>query len=76
MTDMTVVRPQGVIRSDSDSVAMGSIFVVSFVVLMAIALLALLLTWNWRVWLPVAESEKSLVHGVRSAVYTFMPYLT
>jgi len=26
--------------------------------------------------LPGAEGEKSLVHGVKSAVYTFMSYLT
>ena len=43
MTDMTVFGPQG--TPHSDGVAMGGIFVASFVVLMAIALLALLLTW-------------------------------
>ena len=74
MTDMTSAAPTGVTKGDS--VAYGSIFVLSFVVFLAIALLALLLTWNWRLWLPVAEGEKSLVHGVKSAVYTFMPYLT
>ena len=74
MTDMTDSSPQG--ATTGDVVAYGSIFAVSFVLFLAIALLALLLTWNWRHWLPVADGEKSLIHGVKSAVYTFMPYLT
>jgi light-harvesting complex 1 beta chain len=74
MTDMTGHPPPGATKGDA--VAFGSIFAVSFVLFLAIALFALLLTWNWRHWLPVAEGEKSLIHGVKSAVYTFMPYLT
>ena len=74
MTEMTGTSAQA--ASKSDTVAFGSIFAVSFVLFLAIALLALLLTWNWRHWLPVADGEKSLIHGVKSAVYTFMPYLT
>jgi len=34
------------------------------------------MTLNWRLWLPGAEGEKSLVSGVRASVYTFMSYLT
>jgi len=74
MTDMTSDPLPGATKGDS--VAFASIFVASFVLFLAIALLSLLLTWNWRAWLPVAAGEKSLVHGVKSAVYTFMPYLT
>ena len=74
MTDMKDAMPQG--ATTGDAVAFGSIFAVSFVLFLAIALLALLLTWDWRHWLPVADDEKSLIHGVKSAVYTFMPYLT
>ena len=74
MNDMTSASPHGATRGDN--VAFGSIYVVSFVLFLAIALLALLLTWNWRHWLPVAAGEKSLIHGVNSAVYSFMPYLT
>ncbi len=74
MNHMTDPSPQGATKGDA--VAFGSIFAVSFVLFLGIALLALLLTWNWRHWLPVADGEKSLIHGVKSAVYTFMPYLT
>ena len=74
MTELTRTLPVAATRGDS--VALGSIFAVSFVLFLAVALLAQLLTWNWRHWLPVDEQEKSLVQGVKSAVYSFMPYLT
>jgi light-harvesting complex 1 beta chain len=34
------------------------------------------LTWQWRSWLPGAEAEKSMIGGVKAAVYTFMSHLT
>ena len=52
------------------------VFVVGFAVFLAIALVSSLLTWQWRSWLPGAEGAKSLVGGVKSAVYTFMSHLT
>jgi light-harvesting complex 1 beta chain len=52
------------------------IFVVGFVVLLGVALVAQLLAWPWRAWLPGAESEKSLIGGVKAAVYSFMSHLT
>lgn len=73
MNDMTRVPPHGATRGDS--LAFGSIFAASFVLFLAIALLALLLTWNWRHWLPIDADEKSIIRGVSSAVSTFMPYL-
>jgi light-harvesting complex 1 beta chain len=74
MTDMTMEPSPELTKSDS--IAFNGIFVVSFVALLVIALFAQLLTWKWRLWLPGAEGEKSLIHGVKSAVYTFMSYLT
>lgn len=62
-------------RQDDSRVFFG-IFVVGFVVLLGIALVAQLLTWPWRSWLPGAESEKSLIGGVKAAVYSFMSHLT
>ena len=61
---------------EGDNVAFNGIFVVSFVLFLAIALVAQSLMLKWRLWLPGADGEKSLIHGVRSAVYTFMSYLT
>ena len=65
--------PQQVLKSDSKT--FSGIFIVSFVVLLAIALVAQMLTWQWRPWFPGAEGEKSLIGGVKAAVYTFMSYL-
>ena len=74
MADMTSVSLQAPLTGDS--VAFNGIFVVSFFVFLAIALFAQLLMWKWRPWMPGAEGEKSLIHGVKDAVYTFMSYLT
>lgn len=73
MADMRIASPE---LRKSDRVAFHGIFVVSFVVFLVIALLAQLLGLQWRPWLPGAEGAKSLIDGVRSAVYSFMSYLT
>ncbi|RZU02858.1 light-harvesting protein [Rivibacter subsaxonicus] len=74
MTDYSSATMHAVPPNDSRT--FRGIFIASFVVLLAIALIAQLLTWSWRPWLPGAEAEKSLVGDVKSAVYTFMSYLT
>ncbi len=55
-----------------DAPASTAIFWVGFVVLLVIALVAQMLTMNWRSWLPGAEGEGSLIGAVKAAVYTFM----
>ena len=52
------------------------VFCVGFAVFLVIALIAQTLAWQWRPWFPGAEGEKSLVGGVKAAVYSFMSYLT
>ncbi len=74
MADMTHGSMPGLLRNDTKT--FRGIFVVGFVVFLVIALLAQLVAWKWRLWLPGAEGEKSLIHGVKDAVYTFMSYLT
>lgn len=51
------------------------VFVVGFAAFLVIALVAQMLTMQWRTWLPGAEGERSLIGGVKSAVYTFMSYI-
>jgi light-harvesting complex 1 beta chain len=51
------------------------VFCVGFAVFLVIALVAQMLTMQWRTWLPGAEGERSLIGGVKSAVYTFMSYI-
>ena len=58
-----------------DSETYEVLFLVSFVLVLLIALAAQALFLKWRVWLPGSESEKSLIKGVRSGVYTFMSHL-
>jgi light-harvesting complex 1 beta chain len=59
-----------------DSIGFFGILVASFIVFLFVALVAQLLTLNWRNWLPGAEGETTLIEGVRASVYTFMSYLT
>lgn len=58
-----------------DRKAFTLIFASAFVVFLAIALVAQTLGLHWRSWWPGAESVKSLIGGVRAAVYTFMSHL-
>ena len=60
----------------NDSKVFFGIFVVGFMLFLGVALVARLLTWQWRSWLPGAESEESMIGGVKAAVYTFMSHLT
>jgi light-harvesting complex 1 beta chain len=59
-----------------DTGAFHLIFAISFVALLAIALVAQLTGCAWRSWLPGAEGVKSLTGGVKAAIYTFMSHLT
>jgi light-harvesting complex 1 beta chain len=60
----------------TNSVTYYSIFVVSFVLFLAIALIAQMLFLRWRSWFPGAEGGKTLIGDVKAAVYTFMSQLT
>ncbi|MFY9509507.1 MAG: hypothetical protein WAQ05_00855 [Rubrivivax sp.] len=53
----------------------AGIFVIAFLVFFPIALVAQALAVPWRSWFPGAEMEKSLVGGVRTAVYSAMSHL-
>ncbi len=67
-------RPTG--HPAGDSRSFTGIFALAFIVVLAIALVGQLTAAPWRTWFPGAESEKTLVGGVRAAVYTFMSHLT
>jgi light-harvesting complex 1 beta chain len=59
-----------------DSFTFRGIYAVSFAVFLAVAIVVQLLPLQWRTWFPGAEGGQTLVGDVRSAVYTFMSYLT
>jgi light-harvesting complex 1 beta chain len=52
------------------------IFVVMFIVFLAVALASLLCAQNWRTFLPGAEGARSMFDGVKSAVYTVISQLS
>lgn len=71
-TESALAKPAAL----KDSRSFWMIFVVSFPVFLAIALLGQVLGWHWRSWLPGAEGAGSIFGGVKAAVYTFMSHLT
>ena len=73
MTDLGNASPPSL---QGNSKGYLGIFVVSFAMLLVIALCAQMLTIQWRPWFPGAEGQKSLIGGVKASVYTFMSYLT
>ena len=60
----------------TNSLTYYSIFVVSFVLFLTIALVGQMLFLRWRSWFPGAEGGKTLIGDVKAAVYTFMSQLT
>lgn len=65
--------PHAVLKQDSKTYF--AIFVLGYSAFLAIALVAQMLGWHWRSWLPGAEGVKSMTGGVKAAVYTFMSHL-
>ncbi|MBV9825850.1 MAG: light-harvesting protein [Alphaproteobacteria bacterium] len=53
------------------------IFMTSFIVFVVIAIVAHILAWNWRPWLPGAHGyQTSLLDGAKDAVSYTMSLLT
>jgi len=51
------------------------IFMTSFVVFVVIAIVAHILAWQWRPWLPGPEGYTSLMDGARLAAAQISSYL-
>jgi hypothetical protein len=52
------------------------IFVVMFIVFLGVALASMLFTQDWRTYLPGAEGARSMLDGVKTAVYTVISQLS
>jgi light-harvesting complex 1 beta chain len=52
-----------------------AIFMTSFIIFLVIAIIAHILAWQWRPWLPGSEGYRSTLEGVKAAVNSFLPYL-
>lgn len=51
------------------------IFVTSFIAFTVIAVIAHILAWMWRPWLPPAKGYGSLIDGTGNAVASLLTYL-
>jgi hypothetical protein len=49
---------------------------VIFIVFFVVALASMLLAQDWRTYLPGAEGARSMLDGVKSAVYTVISQLS
>ena len=61
--------------TESEAREFHGIFMTSFIVFLVIAIVAHILAWNWRPWLPGSQGYASLMDGVKAAVNSVMPYL-
>jgi light-harvesting complex 1 beta chain len=73
MAETTI--PSATRPAATDSKSFYGIFAVGFLVFLLVALVAQAMGLQWRSWLPGAEGAKSLIGGVKTAVYTFMSHL-
>ncbi|MBL8467398.1 MAG: light-harvesting protein [Methyloversatilis sp.] len=61
--------------TDSEAREFHAIFMTSFIVFLVVAIIAHILVWNWRPWLPGSEGYASLIEGVKAATYSVIPYI-
>ena len=52
------------------------IFMTSFIAFTVIAIIAHILAWMWRPWLPPAKGYSALIDGTGTAVASVLTYLT
>jgi light-harvesting complex 1 beta chain len=51
------------------------VFMTSFIIFTVIAIIAHILAWQWRPWLPGAKGYSSLVDSVNVAASSILPFL-
>ena len=61
--------------SEAEAKEFHSIFMTSFFLFVAIAVVAHILAWMWRPWLPPAKGYTSLIDGVHTTVTSVITYL-
>jgi len=61
--------------TESEAKEFHSIFMTSFIIFLVIAIIAHILAWQWRPWLPGSQGYASIVDGVRAAATEFLPFL-
>jgi light-harvesting complex 1 beta chain len=62
--------------TENEAKEFHKIFLVSFLVFVVIALIAHVLAWQWRPWLPGPEGYSAVVDTGRALASTFLPKLS
>jgi light-harvesting complex 1 beta chain len=61
--------------TEAEAKEFHGVFMTSFIIFLVIAIIAHILAWQWRPWLPGAKGYSSLVDGINVAVSTVLPFL-
>jgi len=61
--------------SEHEAKEFHSLFVTTFIVFLVVAIIAHILVWQWRPWLPGADGYRSMIDGVKAAVNTVLPFV-
>lgn len=62
--------------SEAEAQEFHRIFMQSFIVFTIVAVIAHILAWLWRPWLPGEQGYASLMDGVTVALSSIAPYVT
>lgn len=62
--------------TENEAKEFHKIFLVSFLVFVVIALIAHVLAWQWRPWLPGPEGYSAVVDTTKTLASTFLPRLS
>lgn len=60
--------------SEQEAKDFHKIFMASFLIFLVVAIVAHILAWQWRPWLPGPNGYTSMIEGVKIAVSSVAPY--
>ncbi len=61
--------------SEAEAREFHALFMTSFIVFLVIAIIAHILAWQWRPWLPGSQGYVSMIDGVKAAVNSVIPFI-
>jgi light-harvesting complex 1 beta chain len=62
--------------TENEAQEFHGVFVTSFIIFMVVAIIAHVLAWMWRPWLPGEEGYSSLQEGVNLALASGLPLIS
>lgn len=60
--------------SEAEAKEFHAIFMTSFIIFLVIAIVAHVLAWQWRPWLPAAQGYTSMIDGAKSSANLLASY--